>query len=324
MPLLSHSNYVKRPFYLRNGHLETIVPSLFFKVEAPGYKRERLELSDHDFIDLDWLKDEGNNKLLVVSHGLEGSSNRHYVRRTASYFHGKGWDVLAWNCRSCSGEMNRLPKFYHHGATEDLAAVLDKVFEKNSYETVVLYGVSMGGSMSIKYVGEDREISEKIKAVVSFSVPCNLKDSAEQLKLKSNRFYEKRFVGKLINKVKLKSEIHPEIDLEGIDQVSDFDTFHERFTIPIYGFNTMNEFYETASCDVYFDGLKVPVLVCNAENDPLLGEKCYPREYASRSEWLTLEIPRIGGHVGFTIPSDKNTYMEYRASSFLRSLEISA
>ena len=324
MPLLPDSNYVKRPFYLRNGHLETIIPSLFFKVEAPGYQRERLELADGDFLDLDWLRAKGNNRLLVISHGLEGSSDRHYVRRTASYFHSKGWNVLAWNCRSCSGEMNRLPRFYHHGATEDLAAVMDSALENNPYKIVVLLGVSMGGSMSIKYVGEDRKISRKIKAVVSYSVPCNLKDSADQLNLKSNRFYEKRFVRKLIEKVKMKSEEHPQIDIKHIDQISDFDAFHERFTLPIYGFSSMSEFFESASCDTYFDGLSIPVLVCNANNDPLLGDKCYPREYATMSEFLTFEVPHFGGHVGFSLSSDTNTYMEYRTDSFLRSLGISA
>jgi predicted alpha/beta-fold hydrolase len=304
--------------------METIIPSLFFKVEDPGYQRQRLELDDGDFLDLDWLQsDMSSDHLMIISHGLEGSSGRHYVKRSATYFQKKGWDILAWNCRSCSGQMNRLPKFYHHGATEDLSAVVDEALGRSHYKTIVLLGVSMGGSMSIKYVGESTALSDKIKSVVTFSVPCNLNDSAEQLKLKSNRFYEKRFVKKLIQKVKMKSAIHPEIDISEIDSIQDFDSFHQRYTLPIYGYAAMEDFYEEATCDRYFDGIDVPTLVCNAENDPLLGSKCYPRDYARHSQNLSLEIPKVGGHVGFAVPSNDYTYMEYRAEDFLNSLGVS-
>jgi len=113
MPLQT-SYYEKRPWYLFNRHMETVIPSLFYKVDGINYQRERLELEDGDFLDLDWLAG-GNNRLLILSHGLEGSAGRHYIQRPAKFFSNKGWDILAWNNRSCSGEMNRLPRFYHHG-----------------------------------------------------------------------------------------------------------------------------------------------------------------------------------------------------------------
>lgn len=139
-----------------NRHMETIIPSMFFKVDDIIYDRERLELSDGDFLDLDWLTGKKKKEnLIVLSHGLEGSSDRYYIKRAARYFHERGWDILAWNCRSCSGEMNRLPRFYHHGDTEDLSKVIDHVL-KSSYKKVILIGYSMGGSMSLKYLGEER------------------------------------------------------------------------------------------------------------------------------------------------------------------------
>lgn len=322
MPVITDSEYSKRPFYMRNGHMETIFPSLFFRVPDPGYFRTRLELPDGDFVDLDRLTKSGNQHLMIISHGLEGSAHRHYVRRTATYFHELGWDVLAWNCRSCSGEMNRLPKFYHHGATEDLAAVVDHAVDQGTYKKVVLMGYSMGGSMSLKYMGEQRSVTDKIKAVVAYSVPCNLKDSAEQLKLKSNRFYEKRFVKKLTEKVRLKAADHSTIDVEALEGIQDFDAFHALFTVPIYGFSTMEDFYHSATCDRYFPDLKVPSLVCNAKNDPLLGEKCYPWEAASKLDQLILETPSVGGHVGFTQSGMSITYMEDRTRTFLNSLGL--
>src|SRR5215510_13761043 len=128
MPLIKHSQY-KAPAHLFNGHIETIVPSTFRKIDGVAYVRERLELSDGDFLDLDWLKSDSRN-LMIFSHGLEGNSERHYCKGMAKYFFQRGWDALIWNCRGCSGEMNRLPRFYHHGATEDLRAVIEHAIRK--------------------------------------------------------------------------------------------------------------------------------------------------------------------------------------------------
>ena len=134
MPYLEEDSY-RRPWYFVNGHMETIVPSLLNRAEEVPYQRERLELSDGDFLDLDWLKGS-DRKLLIITHGLEGSSDRHYARRPAAFFREKGWSVCAWNCRSCSGEMNRLPRFYHHGATEDLSSVVDHAIAKG-FDSIV-------------------------------------------------------------------------------------------------------------------------------------------------------------------------------------------
>ena len=162
------------------------------------YERERLELPDGDFLDLDWLK-AGHKRLIILSHGLEGSADRHYIKRPAKLFHNKDWDILAWNNRSCSGEMNRLPRFYHHGATEDISAVIDHALD-HGYEQVVLMGYSMGGGMQQKYLGE-REPDKRIIGAVSFSVPCNVLNSADELGKKGNKFYEDRFIRKLKEKI---------------------------------------------------------------------------------------------------------------------------
>src|SRR3954471_18482282 len=120
-------------------------------------------------------------QLWIISHGLEGNSTRHYSKGMALYFFDHGWDALAWNCRSCSGEMNRLPRFYHHGATEDLRAVIDHALTLG-YQSVALVGISMGGSLSLKYAGENaKTMPREIKTVVAFSVPCHLGSSAREL-----------------------------------------------------------------------------------------------------------------------------------------------
>ncbi len=215
-------------------HWETVVPSIFYKGPQVNYVRQRLELADGDFLDLDKLE-AGNRRCMIITHGLEGGSDRYYVRRTADYFHRRGWDIYAWNCRSCSGELNRLPRFYHHGETGDLNEIVELAIA-SGYEEIVLFGYSMGGSMTLKYLGE-RAVASEIKAATVFSVPCNLRDSADALKLKENQFYEKRFLNKLKAKMKLKALKYPEvIDVSGIDQMVDFDEFHEKYTVPLHGF----------------------------------------------------------------------------------------
>lgn len=313
MPVVESS--YRSPFYLINGHWETVVPSIFFKVRENLYERERFELNDGDFLDLDWIRN-GSNRCMILTHGLEGDSGRYYVKRTAKYFAEKGWDILAWNCRSCSGEMNRLPRFYHHGDTPDLASVVGQALKKG-YQEVFLMGYSMGGSMILKFLGEKRQDARIIGASV-FSVPCNLRDSAVQLRLSENRFYEKRFLKKLVHKIKIKADQHPDIiSGEGIDQLEDFDQFHDHYTAPLHGYSSKEEFFDQATCDQFLHSIDRPVLIVNADNDPMLGAACYPYEVASSHDLLTLEVPKTGGHVGFTLTRKGPSYMEYSTQSFI-------
>lgn len=315
MPIVK-SKYHKRPPYFINGHFETIIPSLFFKVDLPPYERERLELEDGDFLDLDWVK-KGNKRLIILSHGLEGSSDRHYMVRQVEYFSSKGWDILAWNNRSCSGEMNRLPRFYHHGATEDIAAVIDRAL-KDDYEELVLVGFSMGGGMQQKYLGE-RKPDARIKGAISFSVPCNVKDSADQIKQGTSKIYENRFVTKLKEKVLEKAgQIEMPIDIEALKKVKTFREFDREFTLKIHTeYKDADDFYARITSDQYLPNIEVPLLIVNAKNDPMLGEKCYPVALAEKKSNIYLEMPDKGGHVGFILPKDKFSYMEYATGRFV-------
>ncbi len=314
MPLLS-SKYDQRPWYFPNGHFETVIPSLFFKVDGVDYERERLELPDGDFLDLDWLK-AGHKRLIILSHGLEGSADRHYIKRPAKLFHNKDWDILAWNNRSCSGEMNRLPRFYHHGATEDISAVIDHALD-HGYEQVVLMGYSMGGGMQQKYLGE-REPDKRIIGAVSFSVPCNVLNSADELGKKGNKFYEDRFIRKLKEKILKKAELMElPVDLEELRAVKTFRALDTAFTLKIHPeYKDAEDFYQRITSDQFLHNIKIPLLIVNALNDPMLGEKCYPIELAEQMDNLYLEMPKLGGHVGFTI-SGSLSYMEVAAEQFI-------
>lgn len=318
MPIIN-SSYPNPPFYLFNSHLETIVPSLFRKIEGT-YERERLELTDGDFLDLDWMR--GNQgKLVIISHGLEGNSERHYSKGVAHYFYQRGWDALAWNCRGCSGEMNRLPRFYHHGATEDIAAVIDHALQKK-YTQIALVGFSMGGSMSLKYIGERKDkLPPEIKSTVVFSVPCDLGSSARELDKPNKKFYLNRFLKKLEKKIKTKSQKFPDlISIDGFEKIKTFRDFDNRYTAPLHGFSDADDFYTKASSGPYLSLIQIPALIVNAINDPFLPDACYPRDVAKTHPYVHLETPERGGHVGFSLAGKSENWMAVRAFEFTNSL----
>ena len=152
MPLISKSDY--NPMFLfSNAHFQTIYPPLFRKVKGVNYVRERILTPDRDFIDLDWSK-VGADRAVIVSHGLEGHSRRSYVLGMIKAFNTRGWDGIAFNFRGCSGEPNRLIRSYHCGATEDLHTVVSHVIEKKSYSSISLVGFSVGGNLTLMYLGE--------------------------------------------------------------------------------------------------------------------------------------------------------------------------
>jgi hypothetical protein len=303
-----------------NAHWETIIPSMFYQIEGVEYERERLELDDGDFLDLDWMK-KGTQRLMILSHGLEGNSERYYIKRTAKFFHERGWDILAWNNRSCSGEMNRLLRFYHHGATEDIAAVIEHALKK-PYENIVLIGFSMGGGMQLKYLGE-REVDPRVNGAVSISVPCHLLDSANALKQGFSKYYEKRFLNKLKLKILEKAK-SMEIDTEGINEIKTFKQFDERYTLNMFpGFKDQTDFYNRISSLPYLPDIQVPVLILNAANDPMLINRCYPVKECAQNPNLHLEMPKYGGHVGFSLSGNEFSYIEYAAEKFIFDVILS-
>jgi predicted alpha/beta-fold hydrolase len=315
MPLIDSDYQV--PFYLSNPHASTIVPSMFRKVAGFTYNRERLELPDGDFLDLDWVK-QGSRKLVILSHGLEGNSGRGYMRGTAGNFYRAGWDVLAWNCRSCSGEINRLARFYHHADTQDIKSVIEH--GESEYDEVLLVGYSMGGSISLNYLGSIMDIPASVIGAVVFSVPVVLYSSVTALSEKGNGFYRKRFMEKLKAKMKTKAEMFPDqIDVNGIDSISYFEEYDNRFTAPLHGFRDADHFYHEGSALPRLRDIEKPVLIVNAIDDPFLGEECYPYDLCEALTNVYLETPGKGGHVGFPVNRRLESFMDFRALEFYQS-----
>ncbi|MFN7116143.1 MAG: YheT family hydrolase [Saprospiraceae bacterium] len=317
MPVLHTSSYRNPPLYQFNGHMQTIFPGTFRKIEGFQYERERLVLSDGDFVDLDWLE-TGSKKLVILSHGLEGNSERHYIKGMAKLFSENGWDILAWNCRSCSGEMNRAFRLYSHGEIGDFGEVIHHALKTKHYEKVALVGFSMGGSITLKYLGvHGKNVPDAIKYGVAFSTPCDVKAASETLNKPSNRLYYKRFLKKLKVKLEQKAVVFPDkIDLTKLENIKVWRDFDEYFSAPLCGCPDAEGFYQQSSAKYYMSGITVPTLLVNAQNDPILAPECFPTDICEKHPFVHLEMPKQGGHVGFEIRNKPYMWSEYRALEF--------
>lgn len=319
MPLV-RSAYPGPPVYQYNGHLQTIIPSLTRTVTGITYERERLILSDADFVDLDWI-DNRQKRLIILTHGLEGDSNRQYIRGTAKLFAQNGYDVLAWNCRSCSGEMNRAFRLYNHGEIGDFGEVIEHALRTKQYEEVVLVGYSMGGNITLKYLGvHGHNLPIAIKRGIAVSSPVDLGASAVLLDRPANRFYRNRFMKKLLVKITQKAASFPgRLDMNKLKQVRKWRDFDEFFSAPVNSYADADDFYTQASAVNFMSGITVPTLLLNAQNDPLLSPECSPVWLAENHRHIYLETPKTGGHVGFELPRDLYNYAERRALNFVQT-----
>lgn len=333
MPLITQSTY-RPPAYLWNGHLQTVIPSVFRKIPV-AYWRERITTPDDDFLDVDWClvapesSDDSSIKrpLVILSHGLEGDSTRQYLAGMVRHLTGHGFDCLAWNYRSCSGEMNRLGRFYHIGETGDLAAVVQHALSKG-YTDIDLVGFSAGGNITLKYLGE-HNLWPGVSAIrrgVAISVPLDLMTTADRLEQWDSMPYNIRFQRTLKEKIRQKASLLPEairaVDMSRITSLRQFD---DLITAPLHGFGNVENYYRVNSSLPFLSKITVPTLVLNARNDPFLSPECLPSALAKELSLVWMEFPEQGGHCGFTSAKGLQapTYAEERALTFLTQLQPS-
>lgn len=321
MPYIEDSNYDKNiPFFHKNPHISTIYAAKFKSFSSPKYQREKLELTDGDFLTIDYTI-QNKNKAVILCHGLEGNSQRTYINSCADYFLKQDYSVFAWNNRSCGGEMNRLPRFYHHATIEDLEAVIQFAFTQEIQE-IFLIGYSMGGAQVMNYFGRIPTVDLRIKAGVAISAPVEVKASAEALKKGFNQVYMKNFTLDLVRKLKYKSKQFPEIiDSEKIKKIKNFDYLDDNFTAPLHGFTDRNDYYYQVSPARSITNITKPVLVLNALDDPFLGEGCFPVQFAKENSFVHLETPKYGGHCAYPMRKSIYSYAEIRAFEFFNSLQ---
>ena len=298
------------PFIFKNPHINTIYPTLFRKINNVNYRKVEIPTRDNDFLELDWSV-KGSETLAIISHGLEGSSNRSYIQGMVRALNMAGYDALAWNYRTCGTKFNKTLRLYHNGAIDDLDDVIKYCTTNTNYKNIFLIGFSMGGNLSLLYLGKNNIIDDKIKGCIVFSVPCDLLDCSKQLETLSNKIYMMRFLKDLRKKIKMKHKQFPEkINDDNYNKIKTFIDFDNKYTAPIHGFEDAFDYYEQCSCINWLIDIKVYSLMINAIDDPFLGDKCYPVNL--QTEYFKIETPKYGGHVGFYEKNSNGCYWSER------------
>ena len=318
MPIIEHTTYTP-PWVLKNRHLHTLYASLWRNVPEITYTRERIDTPDGDFLDLDWSK-IGADKTIIVIHGMEGSSRSRYIPGIINAFNRRGWDGVAMNLRGCSGELNRLLRSYHSGATEDVDTVVRHVLQQNRYQQLALIGFSLGGNQTLKYLGEQGPcLPKEIIKAAAISTPCDLESSAWKLSERSNRLYLKNFLRNFQRKIRLKMQQMPgQISDQNYHEIKSFKDYDDRYTAPLHGFANAEDYWTRSSSKPFLPNICIPTLLLNALDDPFLREESYPYEEARNSDYLFLETPTFGGHNGFVTFTPEHEYWhETRITSFI-------
>ncbi len=323
MPLIENHNY-QPPFLYRNTYFNTIYTALWRPLFELKYDRERVELPNGDFIDLDWSRVDSDNLLLCV-HGLEGNARKPYMRAMMHYFNQShdelsGWDTVGFNLRSCSGEDNRLLGGYHSGNTDDLNYVIDKIIATQIYKKIAIIGFSIGGNIVLKYAGEKGDsIHPIISHVIGFSVPSELKSCSMEFEKPKNWIYLQQFLLSLKPKARNKAQKFPgSFDLKKALAARNFREFDSAYTGPINGFKDCFDYWEKASCLPLLKNITIPTLLINAKDDTFLAPECFPYELAKTQPNFHLEITAKGGHLGFMAPDNEGyLWTERRAWDFV-------
>jgi predicted alpha/beta-fold hydrolase len=300
-----------------------VLPSLFRKKSGPTGCDEKLELPDGDFLELEWhraLGTERAEELVILSHGLEGSTASSYMAGLALSLTSAGHDVLAWNMRGCGRERNRLPTWYHSGQSSDLRMVVRHAREVRPTQRITLVGVSVGGNIVCKYLGEEgKNLAAAVQRAITISAPLDLRGSAETLARPSRAPYMRYLLRPLRSRIRDKAARFPSLfDVQGLDSIRNFYEFDRRFTAPMHGFASVEEYWNSCSGIRFLEHITIPTHIITASDDPFLSPECYPIKIARCSQLIFLETPRHGGHVGFIDSLNlSSTWLERRILEIL-------
>lgn len=296
----SASDYVA-PAWLPGGHLQTIYTTAFISGPAVAYRRERVELADGDFLDFDWVDGDVHAPVIVLFHGLEGSSSSGYARSLMHMVQARGWNGVVAHFRGTSGEDNRLPRAYYAGDSEEIERILRHVKSRHTTQTLYAVGVSLGGNALLKWLGETAEEAHKlVRAAAAVSAPVDLAAAGSALDTGFNQsVYTARFLYTLKAKALRKAALYPDLlDVEAIRAATTFREFDTLVTARLHGFVDADDYWLKVSSKPWLKFIRVPTLVLNAKNDPFMPAEALP-SVEEVSEAVTLEQPQTGGHVAF-------------------------
>jgi len=309
-------------WWLRNRHLQTVWNRLLRRRPEIHTTRARWTTQDGDFLDLDFVDGPVASPQLLVIHGLEGSSERKYVRGLLSLAAERGWRGVAMNFRSCSGTPNRTARLYHSGETGDLGWVIGELAKREPGAAILPVGISLGGNVLLKWLGEQgARADDEVRAAVAISTPFDLAAAADTMSRGPGRLYSRFFLRTLKPKALLKAGEYPELlDAEAIRRAKTWRQYDHVATAPLHGFDSAEDYWSRSSSSSFLDRIRRPTLLINSEDDPFIPASCIPIDRIEQSDWLRAEITQRGGHVGFvagSVPWRPYHWAEHRAVEFL-------
>jgi predicted alpha/beta-fold hydrolase len=320
---IRHSRYPV-PWWARSPHVQTVLPTLLPTALLP-LRRERLELEDGDFIDLDWADvEEKSEHVVVILHGLEGGSDSPYVQRLIRSCIRSNIPAVVHHHRSCSGENNRLARSYHSGETDDFQRTFTHVKHLHPEKQILAVGYSLGGNALAKYLGERKENALVSRAVI-VSAPLQLSACAKRLEGGFSTIYQRHLIKQLQRKTaekladpKLKASMP--LEPHQLSQLKTFYDFDDKVTAPLHGFADVHDYYNQCSGLQFLKSIRVPTLIIHAADDPFMTDVVIPSG-KQLAECVEYELYPKGGHVGFIsggTPWKPSYFLEERIERFLQ------
>jgi uncharacterized protein len=316
----------RSPWWMIGGNLQTQLPILL-RWQFPLGDLVSIPTRDNDQLSARFYSSSAQSKkLIIVSHGLEGSNRQHYILGMIDYWQknnmaGEQTDLLAWNLRGCGSPENQTHKLYFAGCVNDLDDVVVWA-EQKGYDEIVLIGYSLGGNITLRWLGEQgvNAITRKIKVVCTASSTVDLAATVKKLDRIDNFLYRLFFINSMKSRLKNKAKKFPgQVDLSKVHRVNSFQTYDEYCSAPLNGFATTAAMYSASSAIYVLENIRVPCLMVQAKNDPFLSENSFPKEVAENNPHLTLEICQTGGHVGF-LSNRYQWYLDHRFATFLNQV----
>ena len=311
----------KPAWWLPNAHAQTIWPALFRRRPKLRLCQQRLELPDGDFLDLAHAGPRRAPTVLIL-HGLEGNLRSHYARGLLRALERAGYHGVFLHFRNCGEEPNRLPRGYHSGETGDLQQVLEQLRERGGRPVRAAVGISLGGNVLLKWLGEKGE-QDLLQSAMAVSVPFRLGDAGERLEYGWSRLYREHLMRKLRQSYRRKFQQVPSpLDVD-VGQLRNFWEFDDRVTAPLHGFAGADDYYQRCSSRQFIPHIRTPTLILHAHDDPFMWPDT-PPEADELPAAVTLELCDHGGHVGFVsgaLPWRPKYWLEQRVLKHLAGLE---
>lgn len=285
------------PWWLRNPHFQTILASKVFKPAPVSTIRERIELPDADFIDIN-ISPRSDLPPVAIFHGLAGCIDSSYVQGVFATLENQGFRPILMHWRGCSGEPNRLPRSYHSGASEDIGWFLEYLADRFHAQGLFAIGYSLGANALLKYLGEPK-VHRQLVAAVAISPPLVLELGASKLDTGLARGYQRYLLSLMRKQHEAKRERFPALNLPASGpELDSFWKFDDAITAPLHGYESVHDYYARCSARPFLKNISTPTHILCARDDPFFTPEILPGE-DELSESTTLEVSEYGGHVGF-------------------------